>query len=167
MIALAVADELGIDRAAAAHALESVELPSGRGQVLRSGGLTVINDAYNANPGSLAAALQTVRVMRGRRRLVIVVGTMLEMGGEARAQHERMAQAILELEPDIIAAVGEFAEVFETRRGTLKDRLVTAPDADQLGARLAPRLRGDELVLVKASRGVQLEKAISHMLPSA
>lgn len=166
MLALAVAGELGLDIAAAAQALEQVELPSGRGQVLHSGQFTVINDAYNANPGSLAAALDTVRVMRGRRRLAIVVGTMLELGAESRTQHERMADAIIATEPDIIAAVGAFADVFERRRKELGRRLVTAGDPDELGRRLARKLNGDELVLVKASRGVQLEKAIPHFLPS-
>jgi UDP-N-acetylmuramoyl-tripeptide--D-alanyl-D-alanine ligase len=167
MLALAVAAELKLDPAAATAALENVELPSGRGQVLHSGRLTVINDAYNANPGSLAAALETVRAMRGGRRLAIVVGTMLELGSETRSQHERMADAIMATQPDLIAAMGEFAEVFELRRRELKERLLTAVNADELGKRLAPRLKGDELILVKASRGMQLEKAIPHLLPAA
>jgi UDP-N-acetylmuramoyl-tripeptide--D-alanyl-D-alanine ligase len=167
MLALAVAGELGLDVAAAAQALEQVELPSGRGQVLHVGQLTVINDAYNANPGSLAAALDTVRVMRGRRKLAIVVGTMLELGAESREQHERMAEAIIATQPDLIGAVGTFADIFERRRKELGKRLVTAGDPDELGRRLARKLTGDELVLVKASRGVQLEKAIPHFLPSS
>jgi UDP-N-acetylmuramoyl-tripeptide--D-alanyl-D-alanine ligase len=162
MLALAVAAELKLDVATAAEALERVELPSGRGQVLHHGELTVINDAYNANPGSLLAALDTVRVMRARRPLVIVVGSMLELGRETRAQHERMADAIEAVQPDLIAAVGEFAEVFDGRHDRLKDRLITAPDPEELGRRLAARIRGNELVLVKASRGVRLENAIPH-----
>jgi UDP-N-acetylmuramoyl-tripeptide--D-alanyl-D-alanine ligase len=166
MLALAVASELKMDMSLAVDALEQVDVPSGRGQVLHAGGLTVINDAYNANPGSLAAALDTVRVMRGSRRLAVVVGTMLEMGNESRAQHERMADAIVEIQPDLIAAVGEFADVFERRRKELGNRLITGKDAEELGRSLAIRLKGDELVLVKASRGVQLEKAIPFFLPS-
>jgi UDP-N-acetylmuramoyl-tripeptide--D-alanyl-D-alanine ligase len=167
MLALAVAAELKLDLGAAAAALERVELPSGRGQVLHAGQLTVINDAYNANPGSLAAALDTVRAMRDGRRLVIVVGTMLELGTHSRSQHERMADAIEAVRPDLIAAVGEFAEVFELRKKRLKDRLVTAAEPEELGRRVAARLEGNELVLVKASRGVRLEAAIPLFLPSA
>jgi UDP-N-acetylmuramoyl-tripeptide--D-alanyl-D-alanine ligase len=167
MLALAVAGELGLDVVAAAAALEQVELPSGRGQVIHAGHFTIINDAYNANPGSLAAALDTVRVMRGQRKLAVVVGTMLELGAESRTQHERMADAIIAIQPDVIAAVGTFADVFERRRSELGKRLVTAGDPDELGRRLARKLAGDELVLVKASRGVQLEKAIPHFLPSS
>ncbi len=166
MLALALATELKLDVEASLRALEGVELPSGRGQVLHSERLTVINDAYNANPGSLAAALDTARVMRAGRRLVILVGTMLEMGTESRALHERMADAIVAEKPDLIGAVGEFAEVFERRRRELGERLVTAANPDELGRRVAARLKGNELVLVKASRGVQLEKAIPHFLPT-
>jgi UDP-N-acetylmuramoyl-tripeptide--D-alanyl-D-alanine ligase len=167
MLALAVARELAVDMATAAQALERVELPSGRGQVLHSGRLTVINDAYNANPGSLSAALDTVRVMRGKRRLAVLVGSMLELGAESRVQHERMADAIVAAEPDLIGAVGEFAEVFERRRSALGERLVSAADPEELGRRVASRLQGDELILVKASRGVQLERAIPFFLPSS
>ncbi|MBI4420999.1 MAG: hypothetical protein HY560_09255, partial [Gemmatimonadetes bacterium] len=167
MLALALASELGLDLAAVSAALGSVRLPPGRGEVLQSGRLTVINDAYNANPRSLGAALETARAIRAGRRLVVAVGTMLELGAESRRQHERMADAILALQPDLIAAVGEFAEVLAARRPALGERLLTAADPDELGRRLAARLQGDELVLVKASRGVRLERAIPHLLPSS
>ena len=134
---------------------------------MHSGRLTVINDAYNANPGSLLAALDTVRVMRGSRRLVVLVGSMLELGSESRAQHERMADAIVQANPDLIGTLGEFAEVFQHRRDALRERLVTAADPEDLGRRIAPRLEGDELILVKASRGVQLERVIPFLLPSS
>ena len=165
-LALAVAQELRLDFGTAARALERVELPSGRGQVLHSGRLTVINDAYNANPGSLSAALDTVRVMRAGRPLAVLIGTMLELGMESRAQHERMADAVVATEPDLIGAIGEFAEVFQSRASMLGKRLVTAADPEDLGRRVASRLHGDELILVKASRGVQLERAIPFLLPS-
>jgi UDP-N-acetylmuramoyl-tripeptide--D-alanyl-D-alanine ligase len=167
MFALAIAAELNLDLAAVAAALGQVKLPPGRGEVLHAGRLTVINDAYNANPGSLAAALETVQAMRGARRVVILVGSMLELGSEAAAQHERMADAIVALGPDLVGAVGEFATAFERRRAALGDRLVTAPDAETLGRAVRPRLQGDELVLVKASRGVALEGAIPPLLPQA
>ena len=69
MLALAVAEALEVDLAAAADALSHVQVPSGRSEVIRSGGLTILHDAYNANPASLAAALDTTRSMRssGRR----------------------------------------------------------------------------------------------------
>jgi len=164
MFALALAAELKLELPLVARALAGVTLPPGRGEVLHSGPLTVINDAYNANPGSLAAALDTVQAMRGTRRLVIVVGSMLELGPESRGHHERLAAAIMAVGPDLIGAVGEFAPVLQAARPALGDRLVTAPSPEALGRALRKRLAGDELVLLKASRGVALERALPHLL---
>lgn len=161
MVALAVAVELALDLPAVAAALEGVTLPRGRCEVLTVGDLLLINDTYNANPASFAAALDVANSLRGNRPLVALVGTMLELGPESASLHEQAADQILALQPDLIGATGEFAPVFQ-RRG-LGPRLVVAPDADGLGRAAASRLRGGELVLLKASRGVQLERAIPHL----
>lgn len=166
VFALALAAELRLELPAVARALGDVKLPPGRGEVLHSGRVTIINDAYNANPGSLAAALEAVHAMRAGRRLVIVVGSMLELGSESRQYHERMAGAIVDIQPDLVGAVGEFVPALETRAAELGDRLVVADTPDALGRRLASRLGsgGEELILIKASRGVGLERALPHLL---
>ncbi len=161
MVALALAAELELDLTAVAGALERVTLPPGRCEVVTVGDRVLINDTYNANPASFAAALEVARSLRGNRPLVTLVGTMLELGSESPALHQEMAEQILALRPDLIGATGEFATVFE-RRG-LGRRLVVAPDADALGRAVASQLRGGELVLLKASRGMHLEKAIPHL----
>jgi len=162
MVALAVAADLELDLTAVAGALERVALPHGRCEVITAGDLVLIDDTYNANPASFSAALEVARSLRGNRPLVTLVGTMLELGSESPALHDQMAEQILALGPDLIGAVGEFAAVFERR--PLGARLIVAPDADALGRAVAPRLKGGELVLLKASRGVQLEKAIAHLM---
>lgn len=161
MVALAVAAELALDLPAVAAALERVALPHGRCEVLTAGDLVLINDTYNANPASFSAALDVAGSLRGNRPLVALVGSMLELGSASPALHDQMAEQILALRPDLIGAVGEFAAAFERRR--IGAGLIVAPDADALGRAVAPRLRGGELVLLKASRGVQLEKAIPHL----
>jgi UDP-N-acetylmuramoyl-tripeptide--D-alanyl-D-alanine ligase len=161
-VALAVGLELGLEVASIAPALERVELPHGRGEILSAGDLTLIDDTYNANPVSLAAALEVARSIRGNRRLVVLVGTMLELGAESPQLHERMGLQVLAAQPDLIGAVGEFVPVLE--RQHLGARLVTAADADALGRAVAPRLEGGELVLLKGSRGMHLEKAIPHLV---
>ncbi|MEJ2239737.1 MAG: UDP-N-acetylmuramoyl-tripeptide--D-alanyl-D-alanine ligase [Gemmatimonadales bacterium] len=80
MISLAVALELGVELADAAAAINRVELPPGRCDLLRSGDRVILKDTYNANPGSLTALLETASALRDDRRLVIVLGTMLELG---------------------------------------------------------------------------------------
>jgi UDP-N-acetylmuramoyl-tripeptide--D-alanyl-D-alanine ligase len=162
MVALAVAIELGLDLQAVADAIEHVALPPGRWEIIRAPNRVIIHDAYNANPASLAAALETVRQLRGGRPLVLVVGTMLELGAASASLHEELADRIVALQPDLVGAVGEFVAPLARRR--LGSRLITASDAEALGRAVAARLSGGELVLLKASRGVGLERAIPYLI---
>jgi UDP-N-acetylmuramoyl-tripeptide--D-alanyl-D-alanine ligase len=135
--------------------------------VIQSGGLTIVHDCYNANPASFRSAIATARAMRGGRRLVFVAGTMRELGRESAALHAEVAALLVELRPDLLAAVGEFVPALQPHAGALADQLITAPDAPTLGPLLAARLAGDELVVLKASRGVVLERIIPDLTGSA
>jgi UDP-N-acetylmuramoyl-tripeptide--D-alanyl-D-alanine ligase len=95
---------------------------------------------------------------------VVVLGTMLELGPDSAALHAAMADAVLAAEPQLVAAVGEFAVAFECHRARLGKRLLLSEDPDALGRALARRLRGNELVLVKGSRGVRMERVVTHLL---
>jgi UDP-N-acetylmuramoyl-tripeptide--D-alanyl-D-alanine ligase len=165
MLAWAVARELRLDLAAVARALERVSLPPGRGQVLRHGDLTVLHDAYNANPRSVVASLETAVAMSRGRPLVFVLGSMLELGSESDRWHRDVASRAVELEPSLVAAVGAFVPAFEAVGQELGDRLLTAPDPVTLGPLLKARLSGDELVVLKASRGQRLERLIPFLVP--
>ncbi|HVX87413.1 MAG TPA: cyanophycin synthetase, partial [Gemmatimonadales bacterium] len=146
--------------AAMAAALGSLVIPGGRGELIQHGGLTVLNDAYNANPASFLALIDVARAMRAGRRLVFVAGTMRELAADSERYHREVAEALVALGPDLLAAVGEFVPALEPHRGALGDRLLTAPDAPALAPLLAARLRGDELVVLKASRGPALERIL-------
>ena len=160
MLAWTVGRELFCDPTAMASALASLVLPGGRGELIQHGGLTVLNDAYNANPSSFRAVIEVARTLREGRRLVFVAGTMRELGADSPRYHAEVADALVELAPDLVAAVGEFVPAFERHRTALGDRLLTAPDAVTLAPLLAARLRGDELVVLKASRGPALERIL-------
>ena len=164
-IALAVAQRAGVEHDAAVRALANVRLPEGRGDVREIGNLTVIDDTYNANPASMRRAVQTAAWLAGRQRrpLVVVVGTMLELGPESARLHAEAAREIARRKPALVAAVGTFARAFETLREELGGRLITAADADALGPKLKSALRGNELILLKASRGVALERVLNHL----
>jgi UDP-N-acetylmuramoyl-tripeptide--D-alanyl-D-alanine ligase len=164
-IALAVAQRAGVDHDAAVRALAGLELPGGRGEVREIGNLLVIDDTYNANPSSLRRAVQTGAWLarRHRRPFVVVVGTMLELGPESARLHAEAAREIAQRKPALVAAVGTFARVFESLRETLGGRLITAADAAALGPKLKSALRGNELVLLKASRGVALERVLNYL----
>ena len=156
----ALVEALGLDREESAAALEGFSIPAGRGELLQEGGLTILNDCYNANPQSFRAAIATASALRGDRRLVFVAGTMRELGEDAPALHREIAEALVDLHPELIAAVGDFVPALEPYAGALRHRLVTAPDPLALAPLLAERLRGDEIVVLKASRGVALERIL-------
>jgi len=156
----AVVEALELDREAAARALERFALPSGRGELVEAGGLTILNDCYNANPQSFRAAIATARTLRNGRRLVFIAGTMRELGADAPALHAEIARALVELGPDLLGAVGEFVPALAPYTDRLGDRLVTAEDPVALGPLVAARLQGDEVVVLKASRGVALERIL-------
>ena len=164
-IALAVAQRAGVDHDAAVRALANLRLPEGRGDMRQVGNMLVIDDTYNANPASLRRAVQTAAWLakRQRRPLVVVVGTMLELGSESARLHAEAAREIAQRKPALVAAVGTFARVFESLREALGGRLITAADAELLGPKLKSALRGNELVLLKASRGVALERVLNYL----
>ncbi len=164
-IALAVAQRAGVEHDAAVRALAGLQLPEGRGNVREIGDMVVIDDTYNANPASMRRAVQTADWLarRQRRPLVVVVGTMLELGPESARLHAEAAREIAQRKPALVAAVGTFARVFEGQREALGGRLITAADADALGPKLKSALRGNELVLLKASRGVALERVLNYL----
>jgi UDP-N-acetylmuramoyl-tripeptide--D-alanyl-D-alanine ligase len=167
MFAWAVARELGIAPVEAAKALEQYTLPSGRGELTQHGRLTVLNDAYNANPESFRALIALVRTMAHGRRLVFVAGTMRELGEAGGSLHSQIAAELASLRPDVLALVGDFVPAFAPFRSGFPGTVIGAPDAESLGPRLALELRGDELVVLKGSRGTTLERILPAILPRA
>jgi UDP-N-acetylmuramoyl-tripeptide--D-alanyl-D-alanine ligase len=163
----AVVEALDLDREAAARALEAFSIPAGRGELVQEGALTILNDCYNANPQSFRAAIATAAALRGVRRLVFVAGTMRELGPDSSALHTEVARALVDLQPDLLAAVGDFVPALEPHAAALGERLITAPDPLALAPLLAARLRGDEIVVLKASRGVAMERIIPALAARA
>ncbi|HEX4574820.1 MAG TPA: UDP-N-acetylmuramoyl-tripeptide--D-alanyl-D-alanine ligase [Gemmatimonadales bacterium] len=165
MLALAVGRESGTAPARAVAALADVRIPPGRATVREIGGRTVVDDTYNANPASLHWVLQFAHWLAARRGrpLAVVVGSMLELGAESARLHAAAAAEIVALHPALVAAVGAFAPAFAPYRAALGRRLITAPDAETLGPQLREALPGDAIVLLKASRGVALERVLRHL----
>jgi UDP-N-acetylmuramoyl-tripeptide--D-alanyl-D-alanine ligase len=167
VLALAVGLEQDLELEEVARALAAVTVPPGRMELINRGELAILNDTYNSNPASLRASLEVAADIQGERRLVVLVGTMLELGAEAPRLHEELAEAVLAAKPVLVGAVGEFARAFGKLQTTLADRLVVADDVETLGRLTASRLVGDELVLLKASRGVGLERALPFLTPES
>jgi UDP-N-acetylmuramoyl-tripeptide--D-alanyl-D-alanine ligase len=170
LLALAVADALGVPLDLAAAALADARLPGGRSEVLQIEGVTVINDCYNANPASFAAALDLLAALRnapGAQRAVVVAGTMRELGAASRELHREVAGQVAEARPDLVAAVGEFVPAFESLGGKIKKkRLLLGETPEAIAPSLKAQLRPGDVVLLKASRGVQLERVLPLLWPS-
>jgi UDP-N-acetylmuramoyl-tripeptide--D-alanyl-D-alanine ligase len=161
MLALAVARELGVPLERAARGIGAMPLPPMRSNVEQIGRATLVNDAYNSNPGSARAALELLQhTGRGRQR-VAVLGTMLELGPSGPALHEALAREALASPIELLAGLGEFANAFSRAAGgSARERVVTADDVESLWNRLSSRLEPDAVILLKASRGVRLEQLV-------
>ena len=161
MLALAVGRELGVSLERAAQGIAAMPVPPMRSNVEQLGRVTLVNDAYNSNPGSARAALELLQhAGRGRQR-VAVLGTMLELGPSGPALHEALAREALASPIELIAGLGEFAAALERAAdGSAAERLVTANDVESLWNRLSSRLEQDAVILLKASRGVRLEQLV-------
>ncbi|HEX2717492.1 MAG TPA: UDP-N-acetylmuramoyl-tripeptide--D-alanyl-D-alanine ligase [Gemmatimonadaceae bacterium] len=160
MLALAVARESGIKLADAARGIAAMKPPSMRLASEPLGRATLINDAYNANPGSTRAAIDLLAAMPADRQRVLVLGTMRELGPGSAALHDEIARRALQSSIEVVAGIGEFAAPLAREGGS---RVVTAEDVDDLWPRLAPRLARDAVILLKASRGVRLERLVPHL----
>jgi len=167
MLAWTVGLVLGLDPILMARALESLPMPPGRGELMEQDGLTILNDGYNANPASFRAVIDLARSLRGNRRLVFVAGTMLELGAASAGLHAEVAGQLVSLRPEVLAGVGAFVPALAPYQASLGDRLLLAPDAESLAPLLAARLRGDELVVLKGSRGVALERLLPDLVTRA
>jgi len=157
LIALTVSDLLGVPPEAAAGGLAGAVTGALRGQVRRIGRLTVIVDCYNANPQSVRAALGRLELHEASTPKVAVLGTMLELGEASDRLHDDVLADALARGVDLVVATGAFAEAALRQGGPGVERVLAAADWQAAYPELRRRLEGDEVLLLKASRGIALE----------
>lgn len=160
MLAFGVARELGVSTEDAARGIEAMPVPPMRSNVEDHGKVTLINDAYNSNPGSARAAIELLEHAGKGRQRVAVLGTMLELGAQAPRLHDDVAQTALDAGIEIVAGVGEFASALERVAGG-DSRILAASDIDALWSALSSRLAPDAVILLKGSRGMRLERLVT------
>jgi UDP-N-acetylmuramoyl-tripeptide--D-alanyl-D-alanine ligase len=159
LAAVAVGLERGVKAAEAVGALATLTPADKRGQVFQVDNITAINDCYNSNPKALEAMVDALAAMAGRRRIV-VAGEMLELGPAGEEMHRRAGRHIGERKIDLLVGVRGLAQAMveaAKQAGALAE-FVTTPE--EAGEWLARETRDGDVVLLKASRGVQLEKAL-------
>jgi UDP-N-acetylmuramoyl-tripeptide--D-alanyl-D-alanine ligase len=123
------------------------------------GAATVINDAYNSNPGSARVALELLEHAGAGRQRVAVLGTMLELGDHADRLHDEVARAALAGPIDLVIGVGAFADAL-ARVAPGDARVASGTDPESAWAAARSRLAPDAVILLKGSRGVRLERLI-------
>lgn len=171
--AAAAAIALGIPLAGVVAALGTVStLSQWRMEVHeRADGVTVINDAYNANPDSMRAALKALAAIgRGRgpsARTIAVLGEMRELGESSREEHDAIGRLAVRLDIHRLLVVGEAARAMHLGaylEGSWGEESVFVADNDAAVAWLREHVRPGDVVLVKASRGARLDQVAAALL---
>jgi UDP-N-acetylmuramoyl-tripeptide--D-alanyl-D-alanine ligase len=159
LAAVAVGLERGLKPSEAVGALANLAPADKRGEVLRLGNITVINDCYNCNPKALSAMVDALAAMPAQRRIV-VAGAMLELGPAGEDLHRQVGQHIAEKKIDVLLGVHGPAEAMVEAARLAGMRAEFAATPEEAGEWLAREARDGDAVLMKASRGVKLEKAL-------
>ena len=161
--AAAVAAQFGIGLPEVARRLRDFRPPKMRMQVVRRDGLTVLHDAYNANPASMRAALDALAAMPAAGRRIAVLGMMAELGERAPRLHEQVARHLTRCGIDEVILVGQAGVWMGRVLDEAGQPYQTVADAAEAGRRLAAMLRPGDVVLLKASRAVALEQAFEAL----
>jgi len=162
MAGLAVALEAGVELDAAVKALESLAAGDKRGQVMDIGGATLLNDSYNSNPEALRSMIRTLAARPALRR-ILIAGEMLELGEHGPALHTACGHAAAEAGLDVAVGVGGNAEYLATAACAGGVASLFLPDAEAAGRWLLQNIQSGDVILIKGSRGVHLERAIEFL----
>ena len=165
LCAAGVGHALGLPLAAIVAGLEAARPVKGRCVWRQAGGIRILDDTYNANPASVRAALEALRGARDARRLVVVLGDMLELGDLSPAAHREAGLAVAAAGAAEFVGVGRQARLaVEAARGRgLAEAQHTATFEDTV-AILLKRLAPGDAVLVKGSRGMRMERVVDALL---
>jgi UDP-N-acetylmuramoyl-tripeptide--D-alanyl-D-alanine ligase len=159
LAAVSVAIAQGMKVSEAIAALATLKPAEKRGQVLQLGNITVINDCYNSNPKALGAMVDALSDMKAKRRIV-VAGEMLELGPAGEQLHRSSGLHIAEMKMDVLIGVRGLAQAMVDVASQCGIRAEFVATPEQAGEWLARETKDGDAVLLKASRGVKLEKAL-------
>jgi UDP-N-acetylmuramoyl-tripeptide--D-alanyl-D-alanine ligase len=165
---LAVAKYFGFSAAEFSSAISEIRPVAMRMEILQFGVLAVISDCYNANPGSMENALQSLALVAGqkKKRPVFIFGKMGELGGESRRLHIELGRQIAEYKiPVFLTIAGDAALAAETARKFGRSDNISAifANIEELADNLHKFVEPDDIVLVKASRSQRFEKVVDKL----
>lgn len=170
LFAVAIGRQFGLTDAEIAAGLASFKPISGRCQIRTIGDWTVIDDTYNASPEAMVAACRTLAQWPTKGRRILVTGDMLALGDDAVGGHQDVGIAAAEAGVDALFSLGEHARVVvETAQeaGLDSDRTSAFRDLDALLQRLKSELQAGDVLLVKGSRGMKMERVVEWLSKAA
>jgi UDP-N-acetylmuramoyl-tripeptide--D-alanyl-D-alanine ligase len=166
LAAIAVGTQLRIPKALISEALRSFTASKNRMQVKKLPGFTVLDDCYNANPSSMRSALATLGSFKTARRRVAVLGDMLELGPEGADLHRDIGHYLVEMGVDEIFTFGNLSRHINSAardKGLPRNRAQHFSDFELMSQELLKSLMPGDVILVKASRGMKLERIFDFL----
>jgi len=170
LAAIAAAISLGVSARSAAAGLREFRPTPMRMEIIETGGVTVINDAYNANPASMVAALETLVEMAGARPTVAALGDMLEVGEGSLNEHRAVGARAAELGIDRLYLYGSHVKALgdgAIAAGMSPEHVRIHDDKGILARDLMSGLERDAILLVKGSRGMRMEEVVESLVSEA
>jgi UDP-N-acetylmuramoyl-tripeptide--D-alanyl-D-alanine ligase len=165
LAAAAAAIAVGIPIDTVKYGLDDFTPVPMRSEVRVMKGRTVLADCYNANPGSVKAALETLVSVKQNKKCVAVLGDMLELGESSADEHRAIGAAAARLGVDVLITVGTMSKhILEGahRAGMPRARLMAAANHAEAAEMLAAHSRNGDAVLIKGSRGMKMEKILEE-----
>lgn len=160
--ALTVAKTFGISATTCRDSVSEWRGVSGRNSILPLDDLLIMDDSYNANPGSMRAALETLSMLSAKRR-VAILGDMNELGSAAEFEHRELAMLLPAFGVELAVFIGLFAGIAAQAARDVGVKSYEAASCDEITESLAGILRKGDAVLVKGSRGVHLEQVVDQI----
>ena len=165
--AWSVCRELGISAAEFGEAMKSFSAVGMRLEIINAGGVIILSDCYNANPASMANAIESLeRLSEDGRRKVFIAGDMLELGEDSETYHEQVGRLAAQAGVELLLCCGEYG--YWTARGAQescdgKIEIKIFKNTKEVCDCLEKILRSDDIILVKGSRGIKLESAVEKI----
>lgn len=159
LLAIAAADKLGVTYEEMEKGLDNIENTSMRLDFIKGDNITIINDCYNASPDSMKAALDVLCDAEGKRK-VAILGTMLELGEKSKDAHRDVAAYATE-KADLLIVTGDYREDY--REGYKGHNIKLYNTKEELINDLNNNIIKDDVILVKASRGMKYEEIVSEL----
>ncbi len=159
MLAIAVAKKLNVSFPEMEKGIKNLEATSMRLQVIKKENFTIINDCYNASPDSMKSSIDVLNSYKDGRKIAIL-GTMNELGDESINAHTDIGHYAKE-KVDLLIAIGQYKDCY--RKGYTLDNIVTFESKEEFISNLNSIIKRDDVILVKASRGMKFEEIVSSL----